>query len=381
MYNREHGHAQNLHFDVLQGNNLLMRHLTIVSIVLISLLLPAAASATRYSVAITGDSIIESAPLRDQSNNGLASLGFMVNNSLASKGIKMGGYGFVPMHASVTPIDYPWAFKGTWQQEGLFWFPSTKSVFGADGMPSSTNDPAASAQINLISNKIAILYGKATTGGSFKISFDNKPATTINTRATTNGSGIRWFSLSKSAHAVKIYGASGGTVRLTGLIASYTLTTGREVEVDQVGHGGDLAASNIAPPQLSALRDLRPKLTLIMFGSNEEATEMLYGSTSSRAKLTQGIVARAKTARLTGKCIVVPHAPNGRSAALQAAYRAAAQAGATQGRCSFAPALDGIWNGSLSQSQGLTTDGIHPTLAGYRLMSDRLATLIKNSLY
>ena len=355
-----------------------MRTLTFSFVIsLILIVFVPAANANRYPVALTGDSIVESIPLRNQLG-GFGSLGNLVNNDLVSLGTRVGGYGFLPDH-SVVEASSPWVFAGDWKREGLFWFPASKSSFGADGLTSQTSDPKASASVIVAANRIAILYGRSPSGGKFKVSIDNKTPITINSRASTNSSGIHWINTNWAFHNLKIYNITGGDVRLAGIVASRQQTTLNEVEIDQLGHGGDRAESNLAPAQIGALVDLAPKLTIIMFGTNEEGSEMLGGGSSYRAKLTNGIAARGRAARRTGKCIVVPHAINDRDQALQAIYYSAARTGAKNGGCAFVDIFAGMWDKS-SVSAGLTSDSIHPTTEGYARMSMRLAQLIKSTL-
>ena len=134
-----------------------------------------------------------------------------------------------------------------------------------------------------------------------------------------------------------------------------------------------------APAQREAIAGMAPHLTLIMFGSNEELWEQT-GQKGMRSRLRDGLMIRAKIARRSGNCVIIPHAPNPRSKSLQRSFQKTAQKAAADAHCIYAPLLDSIWPGASSQATGLTYDGIHPTAKGYDLMARRLARFIASRL-
>lgn len=337
----------------------------------------ASAQAQRYAISLSGDSIVESAWLRGQ-DGGWGSWGVMIADELRARGIRVGGYGFVPMHASVFTYS-PWTFFGSWQHDGLIFNSGTPSRYGPDGLPSLTTDPQASATIVVRGQRLAILYGRQRGGGRFSAQIDSQRPRQIATASRRAQAGQRWLTLGPGPHRLRLFGFRGGPVVLAGLVVS--AASGRQpvVEIDQLGHGGSLAKSNLAAPQRQALRQLRPRLTVIMFGNNEEIDYSLYGR-DSRRDLIAGIGLRARIARRSGRCLVVPHAPNNNPLWLQRAYARAARDGARRGHCRYADLFNDIWEANGSQMSGLTLDGVHPTTSGYRLMARRLAAYLASSL-
>jgi lysophospholipase L1-like esterase len=153
-----------------------------------------------------------------------------------------------------------------------------------------------------------------------------------------------------------------------------------ELEINQIGHGGDFAASHTTNLQMQALRSLKAKLTLIMFGANEEMNAM-SGHMDYSALFRQGIKVRAQNAKKDGgKCVVATHPPifsiwhaaNPQWRKIQSSYGVIARDTARRYGCAFLTVWEDLWSPYTSQRQGFTLDGIHPTLRGYHLMSSRL---------
>jgi len=114
-----------------------------------------------------------------------------------------------------------------------------------------------------------------------------------------------------------------------------------------------------------------------MFGTNEEGMALGGDKAEAERRLTQCIVRRARLARRSGGCVVVPHAPNNRPIVLQRRISRVAAVAARAGGCRFQPVLSGVWrSGDDSIERGLTADGVHPTAAGYELMGEQIARLI-----
>jgi len=344
------------------------------------LMVPASASATRTAVLITGDSIVESAQVRREAG-GYDGLGARLQVALANRNVRMGGYGFIPTHDARAELDIaaglsptPWSYTGPWSYRGLLFFPSLKSEFGPDGMP-AVGASGARAQLTLTGNRVGLSYATTPGGASLQVSIDGRLAGTVAT-AGRAGSGLRWFPTTDASHLVTVTVVGPGEAILQGLVATRSLTNTPEIEIDQIGHGGNRAQDDFGPAQQDALLDLSPRLTVIMFGTNEELFETSLHDLGSRDKLTRGLTARGKLARKTGSCVVVWHAPNTVAASVQQGFRKAAQKGARLGGCSFATPLDGLWTAESSQRDKLTVNGIHPTAAGYDLMAAKLARLL-----
>ena len=341
------------------------------------LLSSSAAIAYPYKVAITGDSIVESVQLRVDDPAQLDGLGARVRRELTKRGVAVGGAGFVPASTTWGAANTPWAYEGAWQAEGL-WPVGPTTPFGPQGIDMQTASGEATAQITLRFDRATILFAKEPSGQSFDVAVDGGAPRTVSTDSATAGAGRTQLDAPLGNHRIVISNPAG-SFRLQGIVASASKGKRRRVEVDQIGHSVAGSLDNLGPAQREAIAGMAPHLTLIMFGSNEELWEQT-GQKGMRSRLRAGLMIRAKIARRSGRCVIIPHAPNPRSKSLQRSFQKTAQKAAADAHCIYAPLLDSIWPGASSQAAGLTYDGIHPTAKGYDLMARRLARFIASRL-
>lgn len=201
----------------------------------------------------------------------------------------------------------------------------------------------------------------------------------MNARGPAPATGVKWLRAPDSLDRLRISGIAGGVARVAGVIARRHHD---DVEVSQVGRSGAQALDGLSAPNRQALAALEPGLTVLMFGTNEEGVALGGEVADAERRLTEGLVRRARLARRSGPCVVVPHAPNTRPRSLQTSLWRAAAAAARAGGCDFRPVLRRVWRaGDDSLRKGLTADGIHPTAAGYELMGRQIAGLIMNYLH
>jgi lysophospholipase L1-like esterase len=339
----------------------------------------------RSAVVIEGDSIVEALVGRPFAYP--RNLASMVKASLRKRGAPASGIGYVPAHSAVSP-EFPsasaklgpWTYRGAWHLTGLFLHPHSR--YGADGFVSSTGDPAARVSARLPGKRFAVLFARSPRGARFTFSVDGRRHRISASSQRPDGGGIAWLAAPRAGtHLVALEAPAGETVRFTGVVAREAPAPHRrDLEVSQLGHAGDLADDDLALAQRQALLALRPHLTVIMFGTNDEGLEVALHDRSFRSRYARGLRVRARLARRSGGCVIVPHAPNPRPRSVQRAYWVLSRQAARHEGCLFAPVLNSAWGpGQDSQRRGLTSDGIHPTWAGYRVIAARLARLVERA--
>jgi lysophospholipase L1-like esterase len=225
----------------------------------------------------------------------------------------------------------------------------------------------------LSADRVGLLYGIAPDGGRFTLALGDRKQR-VNARGPSPATGVKWLPAPDSLDRLRISEFAGGVTRVAGVIAR---SEHDDVEVNQVGRSGAQAADGLSAPNRQALTALEPTLTVLMFGTNEEGMALGGDVAEAERRLTQGVVRRARLARRSGRCVVVPHAPNNRPGPLQVRLTRAAAVAARAGGCDFRPVLSRVWgSGDDSIRRGLTTDGVHPTAAGYELMGKQIGGLI-----
>jgi len=336
---------------------------------------PAAGGAGPFRVTIAGDSIVEGAGQRFPGRTG--GLGAAVREALGERGLRAHGRGYVPAHdarpsTEQVPRSYwPLRYTGDWAFEGTFATPP--SPFGGDGFASVTADPGATAEATLTADRIAVLYAIAPDGGRFAATVYGR-SHLIDASGPHARAGLSWLRAGPGHAHLRISGVAGGVVRLTGLIAR---RDSDDVEIEQVGRSGAYAADAMAAPNRQALLALRPQLTIIMFGTNEEGRALGGQAAEAEHGLQRGLARRARLARRTGRCVIVPHAPSNRPPRTQPRFADLARAAARANGCDFRPILNRLWPaGEASVHLGLTADGLHPTTTGYNLIAQPMADLI-----
>ena len=353
----------------------------------------AAGTATRrVTVALTGDSIVEGQGVT--SRHGMAA---ELRARLHRLGFATGGLGFVPSHAASVralpdgAVDgSPWRYTGLWRYLGVSPFFSSDRVlfraggaFGADARAAETDVPGARAGATLAGDRFAVLFARGPDAGAFAFSVGGR-LRIIRARApTVEGGGMTWLAAppdGRGAHRVAVTALGGGMARFTGVLARRSVTSHvRQAEVSQLGHSCGCAVEGLARPQREALEALRPKITLIMYGTNEQGHALTGDEATARRRYLTGLLRRARIARrYGGACAIVPPARNPRPAGLQRDFRAVAQRAARLGGCRYAPVLADVWGRADPLAAGYTVDGIHPTANGYRRMAKPLAALVRD---
>jgi lysophospholipase L1-like esterase len=339
----------------------------------------AVSTAAPFKVVLAGDSIVEGCEYRVPGHTG--GIADAVRRALRARGLRAGGRGYIPAHDArgstpEFPRSYwPLEYAGAWSFEGTFG--AAPSAFAPDGFSSSTVGVDSALSATLSADRVGLLYGIAPDGGRFTLALGDRKQR-VNARGPSPATGVKWLPAPDSVDRLRISGIAGGVARVAGVIARREHD---DVEVNQVGRSGAQAVDGLSAPNRQALTALEPTLTVLMFGTNEEGMALGGNVAEAERRLTQGIVRRAQLARRSGRCVVVPHAPNNRPGQLQARLTRAAAVAARAGGCGFRPVLSEVWrSGDDSIRRSLTTDGVHPTAAGYELMGKQIAGLIRRYL-
>jgi lysophospholipase L1-like esterase len=335
----------------------------------------AVSKAATFRVLLAGDSIVEGCEQRTPGHTG--GLAYAVRRALQSRGLRASGRGYIPAHDArvstpESPRSYwPLEYAGAWNFEGTFG--AAPSPFGPDGFTSSAAAHDSVLSATLSADRVGLLYGTAPDGGRFTLEL-GQHRQRVNARGPAPATRVKWLSAPDALDRLRISHIAGGVTRMAGLIVRRQHD---DVEVNQVGRSGAQAEDGLSAPNRQALTALEPHLTVLMFGTNEEGSALGGDVAAAERRLTHGLVHRARLARRSGACVVVPHAPNNRPRSLQRRLRRVAAVAARAGGCDFRPVLDRVWRGGEdSIRRGLTTDGIHPTAAGYELMGRQVAGLI-----
>ena len=242
------------------------------------------------TVALVGDSIVEGPGVTQP--NGLAA---MLRAHLARDGFRSGADGFVPAHgADLEELDDgtiaapPWSYSGRWRFLGVSPFFESPTIafsadplFGADGHASQTDQRGANATATVRGDRFAVLFARTPDGGALRFAVDGA-ARTIDTRGDrADGGGIAWLTARSGAsgtHRVTVAAGGGGDVTFTGLLAS----PGRAaVEVLALGRACGCAYEAFGRLQREATAVLQADITVLLFGTNEQAREAA-GSSGAR---------------------------------------------------------------------------------------------------
>jgi hypothetical protein len=343
-------------------------------------------------IGLTGDSIVEDGGVT--STSGLRAA---LRARMQRAGYDAAGWGYVPAHGSALGIDpdgtvvaAPWRYSGEWTFVGLppFFDPASpishrvRSRFGADGHAAETASPLARVTARISGDRFAFLFVRGPDAGRFRVAVDGIGRTVDAHANTLDGGGIVWLTARRRGHGTHVITVTplDGTLRFTGVLTERARPTSRpRLQVISLGQSCMCASDHFAPAQREALAALKLDLTLILFGTNDQAKLQTSNDNTMRAAVIAGLRSRGELARRHGgRCIIVPPAPNPRPPDIQREIRKLERRAAADAGCRYAPVLARVWSATTSVEDGLTTDGIHPTPAGYRRMARALASEIQS---
>lgn len=349
----------------------------LILVALTSLLAPAPAVAARRSVvALVGDSIVESAHLAEPRTGGLAPA---LRHSLRRLGFDPGGEGFIaphPVELSVVVGARPsagggWTYRGGWVWITAADRPATASLF------SWTLDPAATASLQARVDTATLVYLTGPTFGRFWFEAGGLRSV-VDARAPRPGTATRTVRLPpvRGSRVISVGEVRDGGLGLAGAFLRRDLRPGREqVEVSALGATGALGGEPETPLMKAGLSALAPRVTVLVLGTNDAIVAASTGDRRVYPRLERGVLARARQARRSGACVVVPPGRARLPRDVFERVRAAERRAARRAGCAYAPVLD-----VLDADRGLTVDGVHPRETGYERVARALARVVASQL-
>jgi hypothetical protein len=339
-----------------------------------------AASATkpgsRVTVALFGDSVTQSVLVANFQQDGFAPQLAAAERPL---GFVPGGTGLI----SASPLS--WHFnqqveRGAgpvpatgWTTIGSYLGPG---LDGPSGYSALAISPKATATDTVTGPDVEILYTTSvfpcpftvtTPGHSWSIN-PYQAGTPVDTGAS--------IVIPPGPQQLTIHGPSCGLFSFNGVIAQTPAPPGKtQVEVENLGHAGDMPYAYFTPRVEQSVIDERYNISVFLFGYIAE----LAISPSLASQYVTGMLTRVKIARAHGgKCVIVQPAPITAPAAQIALVARLDREIATRGGCTYTSALAHLWSSpAAAERRGLVlVDGVHPNVAGYKLMSRALAPVL-----
>jgi hypothetical protein len=183
----------------------------------------------------------------------------------------------------------------------------------------------------------------------------------------------------------------GDSVQEGYTVQDYAVVADRHPRRPAGWRGGDLAAPTAGPGPPDRQRPGRRRhnrrafgrlhidVTLILSGGVDEMTADYIGGGRWLRDFEGGLRVRARDARRTGRCAIVPPPPLPVAAAIKRAFARVERAIARQEGCTFAPVLEHVWaSPGVSLAGRLTHEGIHPTRAGDARMARALVPVVEH---
>lgn len=321
------------------------------------------ARAELIKVGLFGDSIAEGDHVPDALHNAMPG---QLRDALRRAGAKLGGRGLV----AAMPRRMTWT--GNWQYLGFLFDPL--APFGASGYSAVTDDPTATATLEVSSRRVAVFYVRSSSGGVFSVSAGRR-TWTIDGKGPSSGAAHQWIDLPAGVREVVVHGPSSGRLRFTGILDRSVPKPGEtRVELSNLAHGARWAEQDFGPYQRQAVSALGLDLTVLMYGGNEGLGIDRSGDQSIAERFQRGLVTRGRFAvRNGGACLVIPPGRAGITTRTRHLLARAAKAAAKAAGCTYAPVLANLrpidqWNTVSEYS-----DGIHPTARGYRVYANAVA--------
>jgi lysophospholipase L1-like esterase len=331
----------------------------------LALLCPMAGSARAelVKVGLFGDSIAEGDHVPDAAKNAMPGA---LREALQRGGATLGGRGLI----AAMPRRMRWS--DGWQFLGFLFDPL--APYGASGYSAVTDDPAATATVEVQTRRVAVFFVRSRTGGTFSVTAGER-SWTIDTAGPSSGAAHRWVTMPRGVKDLVIHGPTSGRLRFTGVLERRGPRHGeRVVELSNLAHGARWAEQDFGPLQRQAIGALGLDVTILMYGGNEGLGIDRSGDTSIAGRYLRGLEARGRYARSHGgRCVIIPPGRAGITTRTRHLLERTAKVAAGDVGCLYAPVLDSLkpvdeWNRPSPYS-----DGIHPTARGYQISAAAVA--------
>jgi hypothetical protein len=334
----------------------------------------AGATGRRVTIAVFGDSVVESYTVPDFLAKGLVP---QIGDSLVAAGFDRGGVGLIP----VTPFRWhfnhfvPYSVNPAPADGWLLVGYGLAGSDGPSGYSALASSPAASATAPIDDPLVGVLYTKNTTSGSFTVTAGSA-TWTIDAHSTGPPTPVEtWLQMPPGARSITVHGPTSGTLLFDGVVGRRPVAAGRiQVEVDNLGHQAHLLGRDLSPRVIGSLTQQRYDISVFLGGY---LSELIAASEPGTYREDQYLTALRRRAALVraygGRCLIVDPSPIPVPPRIVARYAAIDRRAAAAGGCGYSGALAHLWKTATSVKRGLTlADDIHPTAAGYRLIARAL---------
>jgi len=332
-------------------------------------------AAGRVTVAVFGDSVVESAAIPHFLRQGLVP---QLSRALSSLGFAPGGVGLIPAvtfrwHLSAQADD---RFTRTVPKKGwlMFGFGPVASYDGPSGYSALAASPLARASVTVSDPDVEVLYTSTSIPCSFGVTAAGETWAIDTFRPGPQTDTGSWITLPPGSHELTVHGPTCGVLLFDGIVDRRPVQPGKaQVEVDDLGHGGGFPSFQWGPRIQQALIGQRYDISVFLFAYLAEDL------TGYSGQYLRSMTERAHIAREHGgACLIVQPTP---VAAPQSAVVLVSRLDRTVARregCTYTTVLAHLWsNSATAVRQGLVlADGFHPTAAGYALIVHALAPVI-----
>jgi hypothetical protein len=345
-----------------------------------SALAPAALSSprpgTRVTVALFGDSVVESLLVPNYLQNGMAA---QIAHAESSLGFATGGVGLVPA------APFRWHFNrwigfgsGPIPPSGwlMIGYGLAAAVDGPSEYSAVTTSPLASATVAVSDPEVQVLYSSTNLHCPFTVTAAGKTWAIDTFRAGPATDTSTTLALPPGRHELTVHGPSCGVLWFDGVVARRPVSAGQvQVEVDNLGHSGKLPWDGFTSRVKQSLIDQRYDISVFLYGYIGE----VVGGRAISAKYVSTLTDRARIARAYGgACLIVAPTPIVAPRATVTMVANLDRGAARRGGCTYTTVLAHLWSSpAVAERRGLLlVDGVHPTTAGYKLIAHVLAPIV-----
>jgi hypothetical protein len=332
---------------------------------------------TRVTVALFGDSVTESLLVPNFLKEGLAPQLAQAESAL---GFVAGGAGLIPA------APYRWHFN-KWAQFSVKPMPengwltigygaASAGIDGPSGYSAVATSPLATATATVSDPDLEILYTSSTVPCSFQVSSAGHTWTIQTYRSGPAIDTETPIVLPSGRHQLTIHGPSCGVLSFDGVDAESPVPAGQvQVEVNNLGHSGELPWVSFSPRVQESLVEQRYAISVFLYGYIAE----VVGQPSQLTPYVSTMEARARIAREHGgACLIVAPTPIEAPKSTVTRVSRLDRTVARQAHCTYTTALTHLWSSpTAGENKGLVlVDGVHPSAKGYTLMDHALAPII-----
>lgn len=334
------------------------------------------------TIAVYGDSVVESATIPDYLRDGLIP---QLRTQLArTPGLALDGDGFIPayplrwtFHGVVTPGNGPPGPTG-WLLSG--YGSPLPGLDGLSGYSAITRSPRATLTTAIDARHIDVLFNRSSTAGRFTVTAGAKTFAIDARRPGPPAPAQHWITVPPATRTITVHGPRSGILTFDGVIVRARVAASKlGVEVENLGHSGHYLATDSTPRELAAIRAQRFAISVFIAAYKREIDAAAGDPAASEAAYANELRDRARSARHAGGlCLIADPSPLPFASTITSSFDAIDQQVAHDDGCSYTTALTRLWNPATAVRAGLTiVDGIHPAAPGYRLIAKALAPVLE----